>query len=107
MPYLEAQELRKMVTMYLDELNFEKPFANSDKFITNTYSKWACKELLRYILEAESAPFHLTSLGTLQNFSDKMKRYAYMNSKNSLPFAIASEVTEYLIDEYYLRHGGR
>lgn len=103
MPYTETKALKNMVNLYLDELEFEKPFVNSDKFITNTYSKWACKELLRYIQVSVDAPFHLTALGTLQSFSDKMKRYAYMNGKNSLQFAIASEVTEYLIDEYYLR----
>lgn len=107
MLYIESKKLQNMVNLYLEELEFEKPFANSDKFITNTHSKWACKELLRYIREAENAPFELTPLGTLQGFSEKMKRYAYMNTKNSLQFVIASEVAEYLIDEYYLRRGRR
>lgn len=88
-----------MVRSYLDELEFNHPLVNSEKFIRVSHSRWACKELLRFIKETNNLPFELTSIEILNQFSDKMKSYAYLNSKNSIPFAIAAETSEYLLEE--------
>ena len=92
----------KIVRDYLDELSYMHPFVTSDKFIDNSYSKWACKEILKEIKKSEDLPFSLTPIELLDSFSQKMKRYAYMNQKNSLIFTIASETAEYLIEQCWV-----
>ena len=99
---MTKEDLKKVVNEYLEELTYQHPFVNSDKFVDNSYRKWACEEILNAIDRAENLPFELTTLEILDSFSEKMKRYAYMNSRNSLGFAIASETAEYLIEEYWL-----
>lgn len=100
---MSIMDLKNMVQSYLDKLEYIHPFVNSDKFTTNSYSKWACKELLNEIGKLDDLPFHLTPVEFLDAFTDKMKTYAYMNSKNSLPFVIAAETAEYFIEECF-RH---
>lgn len=96
------KDLKRIVQNYLDELEYTHPFVNSDKFVDNSYAKWACKEILTEIEKVTDLPFNLTPMEILNAFSEKMKRYAYMNSKNSLIFVIASETAEYLIEQCWL-----
>ena len=96
------EDIKKMVELYQDELRYMHPFVNSNKFADNSYRKWACGEILKEIEKTKDLPFDITPLQLLNQFADKMKRYAYMNSKNSLAFTIASETAEYLIDEYWI-----
>ena len=95
-------DLKKIVENYQFELNWQHPFVTSDKFIDNSYSKWACKEILHEINGVDELPFNLTPIELLEEFSGKMKQYAYMNSKNSLIFTIASETAEYLIEQCWI-----
>ena len=107
---MSFKELKKSVQAYLDELKYTHPFVTSDKFIDNSYKKWACTEILREIDKVDSLPFRLTPIEFMESFSQKMKRYAYMNSKNSLIFVIASETAEYFIEQCWLsewKHNGR
>lgn len=94
--------LRDITQNYLDELKYTHPFVNSDKFIDNSYAKWACTEILKEIDKANDLPFHLTPIELLEAFSNKMQSYAFMNSKNSLGFTIAKETAEYLIEECWV-----
>lgn len=99
---VSISKLKKIVQNYYDELSFKHPFVNSDKFFQNSYSKWACKEILKDIDAVEAMPFDLTPIEILDQFSEKMKSYAYKNSKNSLIFVIASETAEYLIEQCWI-----
>ena len=99
---MTMSKLKKLVELYYDELSFMHPFVTSDKFIDNSYKKWACKEILKEIEFSKELPFSLTPFQLLEQFSDKMKRYACMNVKNSLIFTIASETAEYMIEECWL-----
>ena len=96
---MTIKDLRVIVADYLEELSYNHPFVTSDKFEDNSYAKWACKELLHEIDKAERAPFDLVPQQILEQFREKMNRYAYMNSKASLGFVIASETAEYLIEQ--------
>ena len=99
---ITMEKVKKLTTDYLEELSFMHPFVTSDKFIDNSYSKWACKEILKEIEFSKRLPFDLAPLQLLEQFSDKMKRYACMNVKNSLMFTIASETAEYLIEQCWI-----
>ena len=94
--------LKHITSNYLDELSFMHPFVTSDKFIDNSYQKWACKEILKEIEYSKKLPFDLTAMSLLEQFIDKMKRYACMNKNNSLIFTIAAETGEYLIEQCWL-----
>lgn len=93
------RDLKKLVQNHLDILEYKRPFVNSEKFVENSHEKWACKELLRFIEESERLPFSLTPIEILDQFTEKMKTYAFMNSKNSLIFSVAQETGEYFIEE--------
>lgn len=99
---MSIPQLKKLVREYQDELSFIHPFVTSDKFTDNSYAKWACGEILKEIDKTAELPFRLTAIELLDQFSEKMKRYAYMNSKNSLLFVIASETAEYLIEQCWV-----
>lgn len=96
---MTLNDLEEMVQTYLDKCEYTKPLVNSDRFVDNSYAKWACKELLREIKKAKTLPFDLDLLEFLTNFSDKLKRYAAMNQNGSLGFTLAAETVEYLIEE--------
>lgn len=95
-------DLKKNVEEYLFELEWQHPFVTSDKFVNNSYSKWACKEILKEIKTVDDLPFKITPIQLLEEFSSKMKQYAYMNSKNSLIFSAAAETAEYLIEQCWV-----
>ena len=99
---MTMEKLRNYVEEYLYELSWQHPFVNSDKFVKNSYSKWACKEILREIDSSENLPFKVTPVELLDQFSEKMKEYAYMNSKNGQGFVIAQETAEYLIEQCWI-----
>lgn len=92
-------DLLKIVQTYLDKLEWNRPLVNSDRFYENSYSKWGCKELIRFIKESEDLPFTITPQEILEQFIAKMKEYAAVNSKNSLGFVIAAETGEYFLEE--------
>ena len=96
-------DLRDVTQNYLDRLKYTHPFVNSDKFTENSYSKWACEEILKVIDKADDLPFHLTPMELLEAFSSKMQNYAFMNLKNALCFTIAQETAEHLIDECWIK----
>ena len=98
---MTSRDLTRIVRNHLDKLEYIHPFVNSDKFIQNSFSKWACKELLRYIKESEQVPFHLTPFEILDGFIDKMRSYAGMNTTNAEPFLIAADTGSYLFEELY------
>ena len=104
---MTMKQLRSMISEYLDKLNYERPFVNSDKFVINSYSKWACKELLSNIDNIGNLPFTLTPFEVLDNFRNKMNQYAYLNYKNSLGFSIAMDTAEYFIEEYWRYENGK
>ena len=95
------RELTGIVKNYLDKLEYMHPLINSEKFIQNSHSKWACKELLRFIKESEQVPFHLTAYEILDGFIEKMRLYAGMNSRNAEAFLIASDVGSYILEEMW------
>lgn len=104
------KDLRDITQEYLDKLEYTHPFVNSDKFVDNSYAKWACKEILNVIDKSNDLPFKLTPIELLDAFSNKMQTYALMNSKNALCFTIGQETAEYLIEECWLsewRKSGR
>ena len=96
---MTMKDLTRMIRNYLEELEYKHPFVNSDRFFENSNRKWACKELLRFIKESEGLPFSLTPQEVLEQFIDKMKTYACMNSQNSIGFVIAAETGEYLLEQ--------
>lgn len=102
---MTIKKLRSIVQEYKDELSYKHPFVTSDRFVDNSYAKWACGEILKSIDRAEDLPFKLTPFEILEQFCDKMKRYAYMNAKNSIGFSIAAETAEYLMEQYWLFEG--
>lgn len=107
---ITMEKLKKITSNYLDELTYMHPFVTSDKFADNSYSKWACKEILKEIEFSKKLPFDLTPLSLLEQFIDKMKRYSCVHSENGLPFTIAAETAEYLIEQCWLnewRKNGR
>jgi len=98
---LTNRDLTRLVQSHLDKLEYIHPLVNTDKFVENSHAKWACKELLRFIEESEGLPFALGPQEVLEQFIDKMATYAYMNSRNSLPFSIAQQTAEYLKEQSY------
>ena len=107
---ISIPQLKKVVQVYRDQLEYTHPFVTSDKFFTNSYSKWACDEILREIDSIKDLPFELTSIEFLDQFVEKMKRYAYQNQKNSMIFVIAQETAEYFIEQCWIKewkHEGR
>jgi hypothetical protein len=104
------EELKKEVETYREELGFMHPFVTSDKFVDNSYQKWACSEILKEIEFSKKLPFTLTPLQLLEQFAEKMKRYSCMNLKNSLIFTIAAETAEYMTEQCWIsdwRKNGR
>lgn len=95
------RDLTKIVKNYQDKLEYTHPLINSDKFVHNSHSKWACKELLRFIKESEQVPFHLTPFEILDGFIEKMRSYAGLNSRNAEAFLIASDVGSYILEEIW------
>lgn len=95
-------DLKIITQNYLDELKYTHPFVNSDKFVDNSYAKWACQEILKEIDRIDDLPFHLVPTEFLTAFSGKMQNYAFMNSKNALCFTIAQETAEYLIEQCWV-----
>lgn len=95
-------DFRNITQNYLDRLEYTRPFVNSDKFVDNSYAKWACHEILKVIDQANDLPFHLTPMELLEAFSNKMQSYASYNLKNALCFTIAQETAEHLIDECWI-----
>ena len=91
-----------MVRTYYDELEYRHPLINTNKFLENSYAKWACTEIIREIDNSEELPFHMTSFELLNYFSEKMKTYASMNAKNSFGFLVAADTAEYFIEQTYL-----
>ena len=100
-------ELEEFVQNYLDKLEWQHPPQRSDKFIINCMSKWACKELLRDIHMSISGEllFQLTPSELIENFIDRMNRYACeISSKNArYRFAVAADAGEYVREEYWRR----
>lgn len=100
---MTRKDLKILVRNYLDELEYTHPLVNSDKFLNNSFAKFACKKILKEIDIAETLPFDLTPIEILEAFRDKMSRYAFMNSKNSIKFSIMSETAEYLIEQFWVQ----
>ena len=98
---MTKERLKKIVQNYRDRLEYTHPLVNSEKFLVNSYSKTACENIMREIDKSEDLPFDLTPIEILDAFCEKMKNYACMNSKNSFGFLIASDVAEYLIEEFW------
>lgn len=94
----------EMTQLYLDKLEYFHPVVNSQKFLDNSYSKVACRKIIRELIEAKDTPFTITPIEVFQNFSDKMKRYAceMKNKELSFTFIQAAETAEYLIEECWL-----
>ena len=104
---MSMTELEELVQNYLDKLEWQHPPQRSDKFIANSMGKWACKELRRDIHMSISGelPFHLTPAELLENFIDRMNRYACeIGNKNArYRFSIAADTGEYFMEEYWQR----
>ena len=101
---MTVKDLTKLVRTELDKYEYYHPFVNSDKFRTNSYRKWACRELLRFIRESEELPFRLVPQEILEQFIAKMLEYALLNEKNGEPFVVASEMGEFFKEETYRRN---
>ena len=101
---LTIDEAIEMTQTYLDKLEWIHPIINSQKFLDNSYAKVACRKIIRELIESKDVPFHVTPVEVLQNFSDKMKRYACDKKNKELSFAFvqAAETAEYLIEEVWL-----
>ncbi|MBQ9250673.1 MAG: hypothetical protein IJ179_09950 [Oscillospiraceae bacterium] len=101
---MSIDEAIEMTQTYLDKLEWIHPIINSQKFLDNSYAKVACRRIIRELIESKDIPFNVTPLEVLQNFSDKMKRYAcdMKNKELSFAFIQAAETAEYLIEEVWL-----
>ena len=101
---MSIDEAIEMTQSYLDKLEWMHPIINSQKFLDNSYAKVACKRIIRELIESKDVPFQVTPVEVLQNFSDKMKRYAcdMKNKELSFAFIQAAETAEYLIEEVWL-----
>lgn len=100
---MTRKDLKLLVQNHLDELEYTHPFINSDKFLENSFAKFACKKILEEIDIAETLPFDLTPIEILEAFRDKMDRYASMNQKNSISFSIMSDTAQYLIERFWVQ----
>ena len=96
---MTKEDLKRIVQDYYERLQFNRPLVKSEKFAINSYSKWACKEILRFIDQTDELPFNLTPIEILEYFSEKMKQFACMNERNSKGFIIAADTAEYLVEE--------
>ena len=96
---MSNKDLKRIIKNHYDKLCYIQPLIGSEKFVTNSYRKWACLELLREIEKSEGYPFQLTPIELLQNFSEKMKLYAGKKERNCLIFIEASNLAEYFIEE--------
>lgn len=101
---MSNNEMKREIRRYMEKLEYMHPLAGTDKFIENSFEKWACKELLKEFDAEKDLPFRLTVIEILTAFSEKMKNYASKNQRNSLMFRIAEGTVEYFIEEYWV-HG--
>ena len=96
---------KAFVQKYLDKLELEHPHNKSWRFIKNSYEKWACKEILREIDSSEDIPFELTPAELLEQFGDKMNRYACNtpDKDKAICFVYAADLAEYFLNELFHR----
>lgn len=93
--------LEKIVSDYLSKLELTHPLSSSDKFVDNSFAKWACKVILNDVRNIDDIPFNMTPIEYMERFIEKMKRYSCMgSSKYSIGFVIAAETGEYILDEF-------
>lgn len=103
MNYIQA---KKMVSDYLAGLEHRHPPVRSEKFLDNSYSKVACRELLKELEDSEDVPFVITPMDVFRDFSDKMKHMAcdHPDKEHSHLFIQCSEIAEYFIEECWLNN---
>lgn len=93
-------EIRKasirILRWYIRELQNQARYEWQARHIAQTYySKIAAVKLLQSIKTNKS----LSPLTIVENFRDKMNRYACMNDFNSTMFSIQADAAEYILDE--------
>lgn len=95
--------LDHIVQTYLDKLEWQHPCIRSRAFLENSWSKWACKELLRDIYNMKELPFEITPLELLEQFRERMSSYAceHPNKEHAMAFVVAEETADYFIEEYW------
>lgn len=63
-------------------------------FAQESYSRWAAKELIACLEKNPTTP----PLLVIEEFRDKMDRYACQNKDSSYIFSVAYDMAEYIID---------
>ena len=59
-----------------------------------SYSRWAAKEVLKYVKEHDSIP----PIVAIEEFIRKMDKYSCMNSNSSYMFSVAHDIAEDILD---------
>ena len=102
---ITMDQLRDTVTERLTLLQAQAPpnffFSNRDLHLWSA-NKWACKELLREIDEAEAVPFIITPLEILEGFKRKMDDLACTfgtHSKREKIYTEASDLATWIMED--------
>ena len=103
---LTLERAIKMVEEYRAKLDYIRPTIRSTKFLSNSYSKVACEEILKELKGSEDLPFNLTPLEIFESYSDRMKQYAcdHINKEHSFCFIQSAEVAEYFIEQFWFNN---
>ena len=83
-----------VIQSYIVKLN--KPTHNwrSSRFEQSSYTRWAAKEVLRYVKEHNTIP----PVMAIEEFVRKMDAYSCMNKHTSYMFSVAHDVAEDILD---------
>ena len=86
----------RIIQWYIRELQRQACCEWQERLLAQTYySKIAAVKLLQSIKTNKS----LSPLTIVENFGDKMNRYACMNDFNTTMFSIQADAAEFILDE--------
>lgn len=101
---MNIAQAKSMVSDYMRRLEYLHPVIRSDKFLDNSYSKIACREILKELEASRDLPFIMTPMDVFEAFSNKMKRMAcdHPNKEHSFLFIQCAETAEFFIEQCWL-----
>ena len=81
---------------YISRLNNPTRNWRNSNFKQISYSKWAAKEVLKYVKEHDSIPVTIA----IEEFIRKMDKYSCMNSNTSYMFSVAHDIAVDILDTF-------
>lgn len=90
------KSVTSVIRSYIVTLN--KPTHNwrTSKFEQTSYSKWAAKEVLKYVNEHDTMP----PVMAIEEFIRKMDKYSCLNKHTSYMFSVAHDIAEDILDRF-------